>query len=225
MSALVCLFSLLWAVFLFPFDRDRRIAHSFGYWWADAIFAVNPFWSLKITGLQNLDPHKTYVIVANHQSFFDIVLLYKIRAQFKWVAKEELFRIPLFGWSMSLAKHVKLARAEHGSIKKAYDEATGWLKKGTSVVFFPEGTRSTTNELNPFKNGAFKLAIQEKKPILPIAISGTRNFIPRGSWVFKARASATLKVLPPIETEGYLPEDFSALRDIVRNKISENFTV
>ena len=223
MSILVFLASSFMAVFLYPFDRDRKTVHTFGYWWADGILAANPFWSLKVTGLENIDPHKTYVIVANHQSLFDIVLLYKTRMQFKWIAKDSLFSVPFFGWNLSLAKHVKVARAEHGSIKKAYDEAGSWLKKGISVLFFPEGTRSVTNELNTFKNGAFKLAIQEKKPILPVSISGTRDIIPRGGLILKkVEAACILKVLPAIETKDLLPEDFSRLRDAVRNKLTEN---
>lgn len=223
MSVLVFLASSFMAVFLFPFDRDRKTVHTFGYWWADGILAANPFWSLKVTGLENIDPHKTYVIVANHQSIFDIALLYKTHMQFKWIAKENLFSIPIFGWNMSMAKHVKIARGERSSIKQAYDQAAGWLKKGISVLFFPEGTRSVTNELNTFKNGAFKLAIQEKKSILPISISGTRDIIPRGSFILKkAEAVCTLKVLPAIETKDLLPEDFARLKDVVRTKLSDH---
>jgi len=210
------------AIFLFPFDRKRKIAHAQGFWWADAILGINPFWSLKLSGLENIDPKKTYVIVANHQSFFDIPLLYKTRLQFKWVAKESLFNIPLFGWSMSLGKHVKLARGARGSIKKAYDQAAGWLRQGVSVLFFPEGTRSASAEMDTFKNGAFKLAIQEKIPVLPIAINGTRQIIPRGGWIFQTKAYCTLRVFPAIETKDYLPEDFSHLRDTVRDKLNEN---
>jgi len=224
MSLLVCLVSVICAVTLFPFDRHRKFAHSLGYWWAEVIFAVNPFWSLHISGLQHFNPQKTYIITANHQSMFDIVLLYKMHRQFKWVAKENLFSIPIFGWAMSLAKHIRLTRGKHGSIKEAYDQAAGFLRQGISVLFFPEGTRSLTNELNPFKNGAFKLAIEEKKPVLPVCLNGTRDIVRKGGFFVNVKASCTLKVLPAIETKDLLPEDFATLRDSVRNKLAENLT-
>ena len=117
-------------------------------------------------------------------------------------------------------KYIKLDRGDYSSIKKVYQEASEWLKKGVSVLFFPEGTRSTTGQMNPFKNGAFKLAIKEKKPILPIYIGGTGGIVPRGSWVFKAKANCKLVVLPAIDTSGFGPQDFSRLRDMVRDKIA-----
>lgn len=167
-------------------------------------------------GLERIDPHKTYVIVANHQSFADIVILYKTHMQFKWVAKESLFRIPIFGWCMSMMKYISLSRVELTSIKKTYQEAASWLRQGTSVLFFPEGTRSQTNQINDFKNGAFKLAIKEKKPILPVRIEGAFDIIPRGKWVFKARSRCRLTILPEIDTSNYAPQDFAILRDKTR---------
>ncbi|MCK9604093.1 MAG: 1-acyl-sn-glycerol-3-phosphate acyltransferase [Candidatus Omnitrophica bacterium] len=206
-------------ILLFPFDKKRKLAHAQGFWWADILVSLNPFWSVKLSGLENIDPRKTYVIIANHQSLADIVMLYKTHAQFKWVAKEDLFRIPVFGWCMSRMKYIKLMRGEYASIKDVYQQASDWLNKGISVLFFPEGTRSATNQMNPFKNGAFKLAIKEQKPILPIYIGGTKDIIPRGSWVFRTKASCKLVVLPAIDTAGFHPEDFIKLKDIVREKL------
>jgi len=155
------------------------------------------------------------VVVANHQSFADIVVIYKTHMQFKWVAKESLFNVPVFGWCMSLMKYIRLSRGEFGSIKKTYRQAAEWLRSGVSVLFFPEGTRSSSNEMSSFKNGAFKLAIKEKKPILPVRIDGGREVIPRGSWIFKVRATCQLTVLPEIDTSAFSPKDFTSLRDNV----------
>ena len=210
---------LILAIPLFPFDRKRKLSHAQGFWWADAIVASNPFWNITIRGLEHINPRKAYVVVSNHQSFADIVMLYKTHMQFKWVAKESLFRVPVFGWCMSGMKYIRLSRGELGSIKKTYREAAQWLRKGVSVLFFPEGTRSATEDMSAFKNGAFKLAIKEKKPILPVRIDGGREVIPRGSWIFKARASCRLTVLPEIDTSSFAPKDFVTLRDKVRESL------
>lgn len=206
-------------IVLFPFDRKRKIAHAQCFWWSDAVISLNPYWDISVSGLENIDRDKTYVIIANHQSLGDIVVLYQTRMQFKWVAKQSLFKIPFIGWCLSLTKHIKLLRGEFSSIKKVYRQASFWLRSGMSVLFFPEGTRSDTDEMNVFQNGAFKLAIKEKKPILPISIKGTREAIPKGDWVFKTSVSASLKVLPAIDTGDFKPADFAQLRDLVRERL------
>ncbi len=215
----VFLGTLFCVIVLFAFDRKRKLAHTLGFWWADCLVATNPFWNISIKGLENIDKHKTYVIVSNHQSLVDIVMIYKTHMQFKWVAKDSLFRIPVFGWCMSAMKYIRLSRGEFSSIRDVYDEAASWLKKGVSVLFFPEGTRSVTGEISSFKNGAFKLAIKEKKPILPLYIEGAASIIPRGTWIFRGRAIATLEVLAPIDCSGFQAEDFAKLRDIVHQQL------
>ncbi len=221
LMTLAVFFAVLFiTLFLLPFDKKRKIVHAQGFWWADAIIGLNPFWHFNISGLEHINPRKSYVIVANHQSLADIVMLYKTRMQFKWVAKESLFRVPVFGWCMSRTKHIKLARGKYSSIHDVYEQAGEWLRQGLSVAFFPEGTRNATEQINTFKNGAFKLAIKEKKPILPIYIGGSRGIIPRGSWIFKANASCKLTVLPEIDTRALGSEDFYRLRDETYAKLS-----
>lgn len=211
----VFLAALILTILLFPLDRKRKLVHAQGFWWANALVASNPFWNFSISGLEHIDHNKAYVVVSNHQSFADIAMIYKTRMQFKWVAKESLFNVPVFGWSMSLMKYIRLSRGEFGSIKKTYRQAAEWLRKGVSVLFFPEGTRSSNDSMGSFKNGAFKLAIKEKKPILPVRIDGGRDVLPRGSWIFKTRASCTLSVFPEIDTSSFSPKDFTVLRDKV----------
>jgi len=212
---------LILTIILFPFDKKRKITHAQSFWWADALIGINPYWNVHVEGIENIDHNKTYVVIANHQSLADIIVLYKTRMQFKWVAKDSLFRVPFVGWCLSLGKHIRITRGELGSIKKVYREAADWLKKDMSVLFFPEGTRSETNEMNKFQNGAFKLAIKEKRPILPIRISGTGEAIPKGSWVFKTKVSPSLKILPSIDTEDLSPGDFAKLRDEAFSKLQD----
>lgn len=188
---------LLCTVLLYPFDKKRILTHRQCFWWSDAVIMLNPYWKVEISGLNNIDKKRTYIIIANHQSLADIILAYQIKMQFKWVAKESLFKIPFVGWSMALAKHIKLQRGNVGSIKKVYREASSWLRSGISLLFFPEGTRSETTEIGDFRNGAFKLAIKERVPILPIKFQGTGTAIPRGSWIFTTQTCAKLKILPP----------------------------
>jgi len=212
---------LFFNIILSPFDKQKKIVHAQGFWWADAFIGINPYWNLTVTGLENIDHKKTYVIVANHQSLGDIVVAYKMRMQFKWVAKESLLKIPFIGGCLVLGKHICVTRGDFGSIKRIYREAAQWLRKGMSVLFFPEGTRSDTDEISKFQNGAFKLAIKEKKPILPISISGTREAIPKGDWIFKTKVFGKLKVLPAIDTSNLETKDFTVLRDRVYTELQK----
>ena len=209
------------SLILYSFDKKRKIVHAQCFWWASAVLGLNPYWKVRVSGLENIDRNKTYVIVSNHQSMADIAVIYKTKTQFKWVAKESLFRVPFIGWSLALAKHIKLARGELSSIKEVYREAENWLRKDVSVLFFPEGTRSETTKMLEFQNGAFKLAIRERVPVLPLRLEGTGDAIPKGSWLFKTKVYCSLKVLPAIDTSNYLPGQFAQLRDMARQKMEK----
>lgn len=210
----------LLTIILYPFDRKRKIVHAQCFWWTDAVTALNPYWDVEVSGLENIDHKKTYVVVSNHQSLADIVLMYKTKMQFKWVAKDSLFKIPVLGWNMQLARHIRLRRGNFSSIKRVYSEASEWLRKRVSVVFFPEGTRSDNDGIGEFQNGAFKLAIKEKVPILPVLIRGTKDAIPKGSWRFTTKTTCLIKVFPPIETSGLLSSDYIRLRELTKAQLS-----
>ena len=212
---------LFFTIILFPFDKQRKIVHAQCFWWAEGILAINPFWKVHVSGLDNIDHNQTYVITANHQSLGDIVILYKTHMQFKWVARENVFKVPFIGWNLGLAKHIKIYRGQFGSIKQTYATAREWLQNGMSVLFFPEGTRSKTGKLNDFKNGAFKLAINEHKPVLPITISGTRDAIQKGSWVFARTVTCELNIHPAVDTAQFQMKDLSRLKEIVYSRLSE----
>ena len=213
--------SLIIKIMPFPIRNREKLVHAQCFWWSDALVALNPYWKLKIEGLENIDHNRTYVAVANHQSLADIIIVYRTHMYFKWVAKKDLLKLPFIGGLLWVNDHVLLARGEFGSIKAVYRQAAEWLRKGVSMLFFPEGTRSGTNEMNEFQNGAFKLAIKEGVPILPIFIGGTREAIPKGGWIFKTKVSGRLVVLPPIDTSNYKAADYMALRDLVRGKLQE----
>lgn len=198
-TALIALARLL----LWPVDPQRKAPHWLASCWGRAVFMSHPLWRIRLEGADQLDPRRRYIFVANHQSLLDIMALYHLNRQFKWVAKEELFGIPFVGWSMALAGYVRLARGQARSIRDAYDQAGQWVRSGMSVLFFPEGTRSPDGEVGAFKAGAFKLAAQTQVPVVPIAISGTRGLLVKGSWRFRAgRQEVRVRVLAPLDPSG-----------------------
>lgn len=204
-------------------DRDRRWAHWLGTLWAAILVRVNPFWTLRVVGRQRIRKNEGYVLVANHLSLADIVCLFSIGRQFKWLAKRSLFRIPFLGWSMWAMGSIPLERGRHGSIRESYRKALAWLQRDISVLIFPEGTRSRTGEMGHFKSGAFRLALESGRPIVPIVLAGTQEIIPKGKTGFGKARVATLTILPPIETRGLSPESEERLRNEVEQTMRREF--
>ena len=204
-------------------DRSRLLGHGCARAWAWALIRMNPFWHLTVDRRARLERNRPYVFVANHQSLVDIIVLYHVGHQFKWVAKSSLFRVPFLGWTLSINRHIRLQRESLRSIRRTMEEAKQWLDRRMSVAFFAEGSRSQTGALTPFKLGAFKLAIQTRTPIVPLVITGTRDALPRGSWVFSRRMHGTLTVLPPIDTTTYQLKDAELLKNRVFQEIERVF--
>ena len=161
-----------------------------------------------------------YVVISNHESTADPFLLSFLPWDMRWVAKEEIFRLPLAGWLMKLGGDIPLNRGERKSIELAMQRCRETLRAGMPVMMFPEGTRSPDGRLLPFKDGAFRLALEVGAPILPVAIAGTRACRPKGSrWFGQARAHA--RVLDPISTAGLSLADLPQLRDHSRSVIDD----
>jgi 1-acyl-sn-glycerol-3-phosphate acyltransferase len=213
---------LLGVVYLFTVPRDPG-RYTVGRWFRRAavvLVALNPLWKFRTTGVCIRDPRRPYVAVANHESFADIFLISHLPWEMKWLSKEAIFKIPMMGWMMRMAGDIAVRRGEARSRASALEECRDRLSKGVSVMIMPEGTRSATGELQPFRDGAFRLAVELGCPILPIAVAGTRDAIPKGTWVIN-RARAVARVLPPVETTGLTMADVPALRDRVRAMIGE----
>lgn len=201
-----------------PFDPGR---YTVGRWFrrcAVTATALNPLWRFRTSGVRLRDPRRPYVAVSNHESIADIFLISHLPWEMKWLSKEAIFKLPVMGWMMQMAGDISVRRGERASRAEALDECHDRLSKNVSVMIFPEGTRSRTAELLPFKDGAFRLAIENGVPILPIAVAGTRGAIPADSWLF-GRAHAEARVLEPIPTEGLTVQDVPALRERVRDQI------
>lgn len=207
---------VLYTFFFWWLDSSRRLQHRIAIFWGWCILHLNPFWKISVDGLEHFSKKGTFVAVSNHRSQADIVLLYSLGRQFKWLAKESLFRIPFFGWTMKACGYIPLERGHHGSIRESFDESLKWLKRGMTVIVFPEGTRGTEEYPGEFKNGAFKLALKAKCPVLPIVIHGSEKMLGRGSWIFGGSARIEIHVLPPVEVQPYLPDHFEKLKEKVR---------
>jgi 1-acyl-sn-glycerol-3-phosphate acyltransferase len=181
---------------------------------------LNPLWNFSYTGIIPADPRHPYVVVSNHESFADILLISHLPWEMKWLSKAELFRIPFMGWLMRLAGDVPVKRGFGPSAAEAMTRCREILGRRVSVMIFPEGTRSTTAELLPFKDGAFRLAIDAGVPILPLALHGTGTALPKHDWRF-GRSTAVVEVLPAVDTAGLTPADVPRLKDQVRGLIVE----
>jgi 1-acyl-sn-glycerol-3-phosphate acyltransferase len=181
---------------------------------------LNPLWRFRTSGTPPPDPRRPYVVVSNHESFADILLISHLPWEMKWLSKAELFKVPVLGWLMWLAGDIPVRRGEGRSAVEALQRCRGVLKHRVSVMIFPEGTRSPTADMLPFKDGAFRLAIDSGVPILPLAVSGTGTALPKHGWLF-GRSKAEVRVLEPIETAGLTVKDVPRLRERVRDRILE----
>lgn len=200
------------------FDRGRyRAGRAFRHL-AVAQVSLNPLWKFETDGERPADPRLPYVAVSNHESYADIFLISHFPWEMKWLSKHSIFKIPVMGWMMRMANDIPIERGKRESVVSALAGCRDRLSKRVSVLIFPEGTRSPTSELLPFKDGAFKLAVEAGVPILPIAVAGTRDCMAKHSFAFR-RARAKARVLAPIPTEGLTSADVPALRDRTREVI------
>jgi len=208
---------LIWLVTL-PFDRNGRVLHQFTCFWGFMYFAFNPTFRATVEHRERLPWRGPAVLVANHEGMGDILLLFGLYRPFKWVSKAAAFRLPFIGWNMSLNRYVSLVRGDKQSIAKMMAECEAWLERGVPVMIFPEGTRSPDGNVQAFKDGAFKLAIAKKCPVIPIVITGSSEALPKHGWVMKAFNRCRVKVLEPVPWDRY-GEDVARLRDGVRQII------
>ncbi len=214
--------SIVWLVTA-PFDPPR--------YWTGLLFRkltvvhekLNPLWTFRTAGTFPKDPRNPYVVVSNHESFVDILLISHLPWEMKWLSKKEMFKIPVGGWLMRMAKDIPLDRKDKASAARAMELCAQRLSQRVSVMIFPEGTRSTSGDLLPFKDGAFRLAIETGVPILPLAVHGTATALRPHSWRY-GRSTAEVRVLEPVPTEGLTLDDLPELKSQVRARIVAELT-
>ncbi|MDX9846286.1 MAG: lysophospholipid acyltransferase family protein [Tenuifilaceae bacterium] len=205
----------------FWWDRQLWLLHRYSTVWALFYIWVNPFWRIKFEGRENVRKGQAYIIVSNHQSAFDIVLLYRLWMHFKWVAKREIFRIPFIGWNLWLNRHIVIDRASVRGAKKMLIEAQKHLKMGSSVLIFPEGTRSIDGAIKRFKDGAFVLAKKTNIPILPVVINGSKEVFPKYGYTLKGAQTFNMKILPEISAAEYVGKDVDTLIQDIQEIMSK----
>jgi 1-acyl-sn-glycerol-3-phosphate acyltransferase len=210
---------LIWALTA-PFDPKLRLLHQFTCFWASLYTWFNPAWPVHIEGREHIRPDQTYVMVANHQSLLDILVLFRLFTHFKWVSKIENFRLPLIGWNMRLNRYVALRRGDRASVIQMVEHCTRTLAQGSSIMMFPEGTRSVDGKLRAFKPGAFELALKCECPVLPIVLDGTSNALPKRGFVLQGRHRIRIKILEPVPVDELSNQSVDELTERVRTRIA-----
>lgn len=204
-------------------DRTGNIAHRVARIWAASILRASGI-RVKLRGLKNIDPSKSYIYMANHQSNFDIpVLLAHLPVQFRWLAKAELFKIPLFGLAMKRVGYISIDRSDFRSAVKSLKKAAETIRKGTSVVIFPEGTRSLDGKIHDYKKGGFIMAIDSQVPIVPVVIHGTRAIMPKATLRIRTNNNVLVEVKKPIPTLDFTRKRKDVLMAHVRKSMCESF--
>ncbi|CAB1075816.1 Acyl-CoA:1-acyl-sn-glycerol-3-phosphate acyltransferase (EC [Olavius algarvensis Delta 1 endosymbiont] len=221
----VVLSTIFWglaAIFTSFFTRTGNPVHKVARIWARGILFVSRI-KVTINGLANIDPTQSYVYMSNHQSNFDIpVLLAHLPVQFRWLAKAELFKIPIFGRAMRGAGYVKIDRFNQQSAFESISEAAGKMKNGVSVMIFPEGTRSRDGKIKNFKKGGFIMAVDAGVPIVPLVLKGTWSIMDKSSMRIN-KGEVSLNIGAPIATADYTRENKDDLMQSVRAIICEEF--
>ena len=210
---------ILWAVTR-PFDRRLRLLHQFTCFWASLYTWMNPAWPVAVIGREKIARDEAYVMVANHLSLLDILVLFRLFEHYKWVSKVENFSIPFIGWNMRLNRYIELRRGERASAVQMVRQCLATLAEGSSIMMFPEGTRSPDGRMRSWKTGAFEIALAAKRPILPIAIEGTALALPKRGFVLQGRHPIRVKILDPLPYAAFAGDDVNELTERVRGIVA-----
>ncbi len=209
-------------IITYLFDRSGRMGHGVARLWAKVIVRVSGV-KVKIEGLEHVRGEGPYLFMSNHQGAYDIFALEgHLPFHFKWLAKRELFSIPVLGWAMAAAGYISIDREGTRKTVEAMNEAARKIREGMSVVIFPEGSRSPDGSIQPFKKGGFTLAIKSKVPIIPVSIIGSREIMPKGK-LTAGSGEIRIRIGHSIETQNYSLKDRKVLMEKVRQTISKNF--
>jgi 1-acyl-sn-glycerol-3-phosphate acyltransferase len=207
------------AIVIVLLTRRQDWAHLCGRLWGNLnLWAAGV--KVQLQGMENIEPGTTYILAANHQGWFDIfAILAKIPVQFRWLAKEELFRIPLFGQAMRSIGCIPIDRADRRKALESLYTAAEQVRRGTSIVIFPEGTRSLDGMLQNFKKGGILLAIRSQHPILPISISGSHKILPKKGTIMIRPGTIRMTIGKPIPTKQLTVKDRDLLMERLREAI------
>lgn len=212
---------LLWLLTR-PFDPRLRLLHKFSCFWGAQYIWVNPLWSLEIQNKKLFNDKLPHIIVCNHQSLVDIIVINSLFKHFKWTSKIENFKLPFVGWVLGFNNSIPVYRGAHDAYARFSARALKELKAGSSVVMFPEGTRSRTGKLGKFKDGAFMLAKEAGVPVLPMVIQGTSAAVPKKGWIIRKKQKIFLKILDPVPFKDFKDLSVKEFSSMVFEKIQDN---
>lgn len=199
-----------------------NLAFSFTRIWAWAMLKLTRI-RPKIIGKENIIKNQSYVIIANHQSHFDApALILTLGIQFRWIAKKELLKIPLFGYALYTSRNIFIDRSDRNEAMKSIRDGIKRLPQGVSILFFAEGTRSPDGMIQEFKKGGFITAIDHGFPILPVTVNGSRKILPKKSLVFRS-GQIEIVVDNPIPTKDYTLDKLEELIQKTKDIIVSNF--
>lgn len=200
-------------------DPNRALSDWYFRRIARALMRVNPSWVVHVEGKERLRRGGPFVLVVNHQSFADLIAMCFLDHPTKYLGKKSVFDVPVFGWALRIAGEVPVVRGDRESGVRALARLADWLARGVSVALFPEGTRSDDGSIGAFKLGAFRLAIETGRPVVPVIIAGARQLLPKHSMVFQRNARIELRVLEPEPTRGLRVDDAPALAERTRARM------
>jgi 1-acyl-sn-glycerol-3-phosphate acyltransferase len=182
----------------YPFDRERKLIHWFLTHESFILSNLIPIWKIHIEGREKAKKGTPYVIISNHQSMLDIIIINCLRYKFKWISKIENFKVPVIGLYLKMADYIIVDRENDDSKAEMLERSYKCLKNRISIMMFPEGTRSLNNEIGFFRRGAFQLALQADVPILPVIIDGTGGILPKHGLIFGSGFQIRIKVMDPV---------------------------
>jgi len=215
-------FISFWCVIFSIIPNSENRIHKMANLWAKILLLITNT-KVEIIGRENILKGKPQIFMANHQSDFDILIaLGHIPGQFRWIAKKELFHIPVFGAAMKTAGYIEIDRQNHEKAMQSLDEAALRIREGKSVMSFPEGTRSRNGEIKDFKQGIFHLAIKSGVPIVPVSIVGSGQIMPKRSLKITP-GKVKLVIDKPVDVTSYTIENRHELIDKVRKVIIKNY--
>lgn len=222
-SAYVWIFAIITIIIIFPiyltiwlltvfFDKKLITVHYMTSLWASLYTWINPWWKISIENREKLIKDKTYIIISNHQSMLDILVLFRLFTQFRWISKTEIFKVPVVGWIMSLNKYIKVRRGDKKSVLNMIEISKKVIASGISILIFPEGTRSRDGNLQQFKEGAFILAADTRTGILPVVINAVSGTLARKGIFIMKNVSIKVRILDEIPYTSFKDSDISEIR-------------
>jgi len=222
LSFMVLFFPLTFIIWLLllPFDRERAFVHWSLVYQSVFLTWVLPIWKADIRGRDKIRKGTTYVIISNHQSMLDTILINNIRYRYKWISKIENEKVPFIGWYLKMADYISVNRGDELSKQAMLEKSLNCLHRGTSIMIFPEGTRSRDNEIGFYKRGAFQLAMQANVAILPVLIDGTGGILPKHGLRIGNGYQINIRILDPIIPASFGTENPDELAKEIHDRMA-----